>query len=93
MKKIFILISTICVLLLAVTLAINIYFIFFPQKNSVPVMEKNIPEEGIAPETIVPEVAIPEIETPSAEAPIIPVNEEPSFRTPANADPNSFYIQ
>ena len=87
MKKIFILISTICVLLLAITLAINIYFIFFPQKISAPA------PEAIVPEVVIPETAIPEIETPSAEAPIIPVNEEPSFRTPANADPNSFYIQ
>lgn len=91
MKKIFILISALCVSLIILVLAFNIYSMFSSQKPTpAPVQEVVVPEPGVPLEEV-PAAPLDVVdEQPSFE---IPDNSEPSFRTPANADPNAFYIQ
>ena len=78
MKKTFILISVVCLILLVFTLAFSIYSIVSPQETSMPIASST---ETVA--TVTPEVQIPKDQ----------FMVEPSFKTPVNADPNGFYIQ
>lgn len=104
MKKAFIIISTICVTLIFFVLVVNIYSIF-NYKQGVSDQVKNNPDNNkalvvdqeeatpivITPPALTPE---PQVINPSYMPPIPRGdNNEPSFKTPKNANPNDFYIQ